>query len=93
MILDTHHLQTLMFLAHASLGPGKKLIGHVDPMEEIYIIQSGRGHMKVGEELHEVLPGDSIHIPIGHFHELTNMGDEDLSLLLVAGLIPTTDTD
>ena len=88
MILDTRHLQTLMFLAHASVTPGNKLIGHVDPMEEIYVIQSGRGRMQVGEEVCEVEPGDAIHIPIGHFHELTNTGEEVLTLLVVAGLIP-----
>ena len=87
-ILDNRHLQTLMFLAHASLTPGKTLIGHVDPMEEIYIIQSGRGLMQVDEETHEVKPGDAIHIPMGHFHELTNIGEEELTLLVVAGLIP-----
>jgi mannose-6-phosphate isomerase-like protein (cupin superfamily) len=88
MILDTRHLQTLMFLAHASVGPGKKLIGHADPMEEIYIIQRGRGRMQVGDEVCEVEPGDAIHIPIGHFHELTNTGQEELTLLVVAGLVP-----
>lgn len=89
MILDTRHLRTLMFLAHASVAPGKKLIGHVDPMEEIYIIQSGKGQMQVGEEVCEVEPGDAIHIPIGFFHELTNTGEEELMILVVAGLIPT----
>ncbi len=88
MVLDTRHLQTLMFLAHASVAPGKKLIGHVDPMEEIYIIQNGRGRMQVGNEVCEVEPGDAIHIPIGHYHELTNTGNEILTLLVVAGLIP-----
>ena len=88
MILDTRHLQTLMFLAHASVPPGETLIGHVDPMEEIYIIQTGRGRMRVGEEEREVAPGDAIHIPVGHFHELTNTGGEELTLLVVAGLIP-----
>ncbi len=88
MILDTRHLQTLMFLAHASVPPGNKLIGHVDPMEEIYIIQTGRGRMQVGDEVCEVEPGDAIHIPVGHFHELTNTGEEVLTLLVVAGLVP-----
>jgi len=88
MILDTRHLQTLMFLAHAFLPPGNKLIGHVDPMEEIYIIQRGRGRMQVDDEVREVLAGDAIHIPIGHFHELTNIGEEELIILVVAGLIP-----
>jgi quercetin dioxygenase-like cupin family protein len=91
MVLDRRHLQTLMFLAHASVGPGKKLMGHADPMEEIYIIQRGRGQMQVGEEIREVKAGDAIHIPIGHLHELKNTGDEELSLLVVAGLIPGSD--
>ena len=46
MILDTRHLQTLMFLAHASVPPGNTLLGHVDPMEEIYVIQKGLGRMQ-----------------------------------------------
>jgi len=88
MILDTHHLQTLMFLAHASLAPGKKLMGHKDPMEEIYIIQKGHGRMEVGDEVREVISGDAVHIPIGHFHELINTGQEELTILVVAGHIP-----
>ena len=88
MILDTRRLQTLMFLAHASVAPGKKLLGHVDPMEEIYLIQNGRGRIQVDEETREVSPGDAIHIPIGSYHELTNSGEEELTILVVAGLIP-----
>lgn len=88
MILTTHHLQTIMFLAHASVPPENTLIGHEDPMEEIYIIQTGHGRMQVGDEICEVGPGDAIHIPIGQFHELTNTGNEELTLLVVAGLIP-----
>jgi mannose-6-phosphate isomerase-like protein (cupin superfamily) len=68
--------------------PGEKLLGHVDPMEEIYIVQTGRGRMQVGEEIREVAPGDAIHIPIGAFHELINVGEEDMTILVVAGLIP-----
>jgi mannose-6-phosphate isomerase-like protein (cupin superfamily) len=88
MILDTRHLITLMFLAHASVAPRQKLIGHRDPMEEIYVIQTGRGRMQVGDEVSEVKPGDAIHIPIAEFHELTNTGEEELTILVVAGLIP-----
>jgi mannose-6-phosphate isomerase-like protein (cupin superfamily) len=57
-------------------------------MEEIYIIQSGDGLMQVGEEVCEVIPGDAIHIPVGQFHELTNTGNKELTILVVAGLIP-----
>lgn len=88
-LLDTRHLLTLMFLAHASLAPGKKLMGHKDPMEEIYIIQKGQGHMQVDDEVRKVISGDAVHIPIGHFHELTNTGEGELIILVVAGLMPT----
>jgi mannose-6-phosphate isomerase-like protein (cupin superfamily) len=88
MILDTRHLQTLMFLAHASVSPGHTLIGHVDPMEEIYIIQKGRGRMQVDEETRDIKPGDTIHVPIGSFHELINTGEGEMTILVVAGLIP-----
>ncbi|MBI5586348.1 MAG: cupin domain-containing protein [Deltaproteobacteria bacterium] len=88
MVLDTRHLQTLMFLAHAAVPPGERLSGHRDPMEEIYIIQRGRGLMQVDAESLEVSPGDAVHIPIGAFHELTNIGPEELTILVVAGLIP-----
>ena len=54
MVLDTRYLQTLMFLAQAAVPPGEKLSGHRDPMEEIYIIQSGRGRMQVEEDRQEV---------------------------------------
>lgn len=88
MVLDTKHLRTLMFLAHAHVPPGEKLSGHVDPMEEIYIIQSGKGMMQVDQEVREVSPGDAIHLPIGAYHELSNHTDQDLTILVVAGLIP-----
>ena len=88
MVLDTRHLKTLMFLAHASVPPGHKLLGHEDPMEEIYIIQAGRGRMQVDKVVREVFPGDAVHIPIGSYHELLNSGEEELTILVVAGLIP-----
>jgi quercetin dioxygenase-like cupin family protein len=44
--------------------------------------------MQVGDEVREAVAGDAIHIPIGEYHELTNIGDEDLLILVVAGLIP-----
>lgn len=88
MVLDTRNLETLMFLAHASVPVGEKLSAHIDPMEEIYIIQTGKGLMQVDQETKEVLPGDAIHIPIGSVHELTNTGEEEMTILVVAGLIP-----
>jgi mannose-6-phosphate isomerase-like protein (cupin superfamily) len=42
----------------------------------------------VEKGLQEVGPGEAIHIPVGHYHELTNIGEEELTILVVAGLIP-----
>lgn len=89
MVLTHPTLKTMMFLAHASVPPGNKLLGHVDPMEEIYMVQKGKGQMQVGDEVREVKSGDAIHIPIGQYHELTNTGGEELTLWVVAGLIPS----
>lgn len=88
MLLTHPRLATLMFLAHATVPPGRRLEGHVDPMEEIYIILRGRGSMRVDEEVRTVGPGDAVHIPIGAWHELVNDGEEDLDIHVVAGLIP-----
>ncbi len=88
MILDRRHLKSMMFLAHALLPAGQRLEGHCDPMEEIYIVQSGQGLMAVDEIYREVKAGDAVHIPVGSFHEMINTGPEDMSILVVAGLIP-----
>jgi mannose-6-phosphate isomerase-like protein (cupin superfamily) len=44
--------------------------------------------MQVGDEILDVEPGDAIHIPIALFHELINTEEEELTILVVAGLIP-----
>jgi quercetin dioxygenase-like cupin family protein len=47
--------------------------------------------MQVDKVVQEVTPGDAIHIPIGSFHELVNTGEEELTILVVAGLIPSVE--
>jgi len=84
MILDRRTLQEIGFLAIARLAPGKTLEAHVDPMEEIYFILSGRGEMMVAGETKEVKPGDAIWIPAGAVHYLINPGEEDCLILVVA---------
>lgn len=83
MILDTRHLQTLMFLAHAYIPPGEILIGHVDPMEEIYYVQTGQGRMQVGEEVCEVKSGDAVFAPIGMPHSVECTGNEPLRYVVI----------
>ena len=84
MILDRRVLKEIGFLAIAQLEPGKQLEAHVDPMEEIYFIMSGEGEMTVDDETRHVVPGDAIWIPTGSRHALTNTGNDDCLLLVVA---------
>ncbi len=49
--------------------------------EEIYYFTRGKGRMRVGEEVREVIAGDAVAIPPGTKHKLWNTGDEVLRLL------------
>ena len=84
MILDRRILKEIGFLAIAKLEKGKVLESHVDPMEEIYFIWSGKGEMEVGDETRAVEPGDAIWIPAGEKHALRNNGEEEIIILVVA---------
>jgi mannose-6-phosphate isomerase-like protein (cupin superfamily) len=84
MILDQRMLREIGFLAIAKLAPGKQLEAHVDPMEEIYFIMSGEGEITLDDETRRVVPGDAIWIPTGSRHALTNTGNEDCIILVVA---------
>lgn len=87
MILDQQTLKEIGFLAIASLEPGKKIEAHVDPFEEIYFVLNGTGEMQVDDGYRQVEPGDATWIPTGSTHSLSNNGDQDLVILVVASPI------
>ena len=69
-------------LAEARLPVGQSTTPHYHPRtEEIYYILEGEGRMQIGNELHNVVPGDAIAIPPGQTHQLTNTGSTTLKLL------------
>lgn len=84
MILDRRTLQEIGFLAIAKLEAGRTIEAHIDPMEEIYFILSGEGEMSVDSDTQGVKPGDAIWIPAGSRHSLTNTGQSDCLVLVVA---------
>jgi mannose-6-phosphate isomerase-like protein (cupin superfamily) len=84
MILDRSILKEIGFLAIAQLEPGKQLDAHVDPMEEIYFIMMGEAEMTLDNETRHVVQGDAVWIPTGSRHSLSNTGNEDCVLLVVA---------
>ena len=84
MVLDRRVLKEIGFLACATLGKGKEIESHIDPMEEIYFIMSGEGEMTVGDDSRHVVQGDAIWVPAGSSHSLLNTGQVDCFILVVA---------
>ncbi|HUK90804.1 MAG TPA: cupin domain-containing protein [Blastocatellia bacterium] len=73
-------------LAEEVLPPGCSVARHHhNQIEEIYYIVDGAGTMTVGEESKPVKAGDSIYVPPGSIHSLSNTGTEPIKLLLVCG--------
>ncbi len=84
MVMTSHFLKGIEFLAHALIPPGNVIEEHVDPVEEIYFILKGGGVMKVGEEEREVKEGDAIWIPVGAPHRLENTRDVTTAIIVIA---------
>jgi len=64
---------------------GGQVPWHNQEQEEIYYIVEGRGEMCLGEECQEVLAGQAVYIPPGVFHQLTNIGEEPLTMIYCYG--------
>lgn len=55
------------------------------PLEELYVLVSGRAVMRVDGAAHELRPGDAVLAPVGSNHDLHNPGDETAHVLVVFG--------
>src|SRR5919199_109982 len=66
--------------------PGKAGIHHYhERQEELYFAHRGRARFRVGDEEREVGPGGLVHVESTTPRLFTNVGDEDLVLLVVGG--------
>lgn len=69
-------------LAEARVPAGGETMAHRhDITEELYHFLQGHGRMRLGDEVLEVGPGDTVCIPPGVSHSLRNEGQEELVLL------------
>ena len=69
-------------LAEATVPPGGSTEEHYHRItEEIYFFTHGRGRMRLGEDEHEISPGDAVVIAPGTRHKLWASEDEPLRLL------------
>ena len=71
------------FIHDNVLEPGASIGEHGhDGDEEIYVILTGRGTMKIDGVEQEVGPGDVCLTRSGHRHDLTNRGDTPMRFLV-----------
>jgi len=76
------HSNRSQSLAEATVAPGQRTSTHRHMQsEEIYYIQQGQGTMYVGDEFRDIAAGDSIAIPAGTYHSISNSGTEDLIII------------
>ena len=60
---------------------GGQVPWHNQEQEEIYFIVSGTGEACLGEERTQVSAGQVVYIPPTIFHQLTNTGDEPMTMI------------
>lgn len=69
-------------LGHVTLEPnGGQVPWHDHEQEEIYVILQGEGELCLGDERGTISAGQTVYIPSGVFHQLTNTGVEPLKMI------------
>ncbi len=91
-VLHSREHSTINFIDLTVVPPGSE-IGehtHTNDNEEIYIIITGRGQMRVDGKVFDVSAGHTVVNRPGGTHYLKNTGDEDLSVVVVEVTMPST---
>ena len=66
--------------------PGAEGVQHYhDEQDELYFVHSGTARFEVDEEVRELGPGGLCHVESTTPRKVSNIGDEDLVLLIVGG--------
>ena len=80
----SQHGSSSMSFAEAIIDPGRTTLLHLHrDSEEIYHITKGAGKMRLGAAEFTIGSGDTITIPPGTPHNVTNAGSEPLKILCV----------
>ena len=73
-------------------GGGATHEHHLHPdAEEIVIVLSGRGWYRVGDDFHDLAPGDVVFVPMNTAHSGGSTGEEDMVVLWILGGAPSMD--
>lgn len=78
---DAHPVRN-QSLAEAVVPPGSRTFSHVHhEAEELYHVTAGTGRMRLGRQIVDIKPGDTVHIAPGTEHDVENTGEGDLRIL------------
>lgn len=78
----TAHGRGNMSFAEAIVAPGKSTLLHLHrESEEIYYVTEGTGTMRRGDDAFSISAGDTIVIPPGTRHNVSNTCDTELKIL------------
>ncbi|MEW6047570.1 MAG: dimethylsulfonioproprionate lyase family protein [Bacillota bacterium] len=66
---------------YVSIRPGGGVPAHEHPQEEVYLILSGNGTIRVGHETRTVEGVTAVYIPPGVEHELRNTGETEMIMV------------
>ena len=64
------------------MHPGSSIGYHLQTEDEIYYVVSGKGEMKMNDEVIPMNPGDAILTRPGSSHGLTQVGKDDLVIII-----------
>lgn len=64
---------------------GGQVPWHNQEQEEIYFVVEGNGEICVGEERSAITSGQTVYLPPGVFHQLTNTGDTPMKMIYCYG--------
>jgi quercetin dioxygenase-like cupin family protein len=65
------------------LEPDERVLLHTHPVEEALIFTGGTGEVTLGEGVHRVGAGITVHIPAGEVHGFRNTGDGRLEVFVI----------
>jgi mannose-6-phosphate isomerase-like protein (cupin superfamily) len=66
--------------------PGAEGIHHYhDEQDELYFVHRGTARFEVGDEVRELGPGGLVHVEATTPRKVSNVGDDDLVLLIIGG--------
>jgi len=83
---------TAFSMGMVTLEPnGGQVPWHNQEQEEVYVVIEGTGEMCVGTEVRELAEGQTVYIPPGQYHQLSNKGDTPLRMIYCYG--PAGDVD